>query len=204
MRPVEISEVKNIADYELARPELRPRMMALKDRRRVPLGPHLTFLFENRETVLYQVQEMMRIERIVKPEQIAHEVETYNELIPAAGQLSATLLVEFEDARERDRQLRQLVGLERHIWIEVGGKRVPARFDQRQMDDVRLSSVQYVKWQLDPEQVAAFPLQQAKVVLAGGPVAQGVRLIADHPNYQAQYELSAEQREELQRDLTAK
>jgi len=189
MRPVEISEVKNIAEYELVRPQLRPQMMALKDRRRVPLGPNLTFLFENRETVLYQVQEMMRIERIVLPEQIAHEVETYNDLIPAAGQLSASLLVEFDEPNERNRRLRQLLGLERHLWMEVGGKRIQASFDRRQIGEDRLSSVQYVKWQLDPEQVAAF--------------AQGARLIADHPKYQAEQELSAEQRQELGKDLIA-
>ena len=89
MRPIELSEIKNIADYELIRPALRPRMIALKDRRRISVGDHLTFLFENRETVLYQIQEMMRIERIVKPEEVAHEVATYNELIPGDGELSA-------------------------------------------------------------------------------------------------------------------
>jgi hypothetical protein len=187
MRPVEISEIRNIAEYELIRPELRPRMMALKDRRRIALGDHLTFLFENRETVLYQIQEMMRIERIVKPDEIAHELKTYNELIPAAGELSATLLVEYESPEERDVKLRELLGLEDHIWIEVGRQRSRARFDQRQIGTTRLSSVQYVKFPLSPEQVRQF--------------ASGAALIADHPKYQARHDLTPEQLRELEQDL---
>ena len=72
LQTLDISEIKNIADYELERPQWRPVVMALKDRRRIRVGDHLTFLFENRETVRYQIQEMMRIERIVKPQEIAH------------------------------------------------------------------------------------------------------------------------------------
>ena len=121
MQPVDISEIKNIADYEIERETLRPRVLALKERRRIRLGDHLTFLFENRETVRYQIQEMMRIERIVRPHDIAHEVATYNELIPAQGGLCASLLIEYETPAERDVKLRELLGLERHLWIEVSG-----------------------------------------------------------------------------------
>jgi len=123
MRPVKVSEVKNIAEYESLRPTWRPDIMALKQQRRVSLGEHFTLLFENRETVLYQIQEMMRIERIVKPEEIAHEVKTYNELIPGPGELSATLLIEYETAEERAVQLRALLDLECHIWLECAGRR---------------------------------------------------------------------------------
>ena len=109
MRPIQLSEIKNIAEYEIEREALRPRMIALKDRRRIAVGDHLTLLFENRETVRYQIQEMMRIERMVKPEEIRHEVETYNELIPPPGGLSASLLIEYATAGERDVKLRELV-----------------------------------------------------------------------------------------------
>ncbi len=102
MRPVTVAEIKNLAAYELEREHWRPWVMALKEKRRVRVGDHLTFLFENHETVRYQIQEMIRIERIVKPAEIAHEVETYNELIPGAGELSATLLIEYETPAERD------------------------------------------------------------------------------------------------------
>jgi hypothetical protein len=187
MRPIDVSEIKHIADYELMRPELRPRMIALKDRRRIRVGAHMTFLFENRETVLYQIQEMMRIERLQAPREIAHEVKTYNELIPAAGELSASLLIEYETAAERDLWLPALLGLEHHIWLETGGVRAPARFDDRQISAERISSVQYVKFPLTPEQVAVF--------------TQGARLLIDHPKYFAEHEFTTEQLRELAPDL---
>jgi hypothetical protein len=135
MRLVEIAEIKNIADYELERESWRPRIMALKDRRRIQVGGHMTFLFENRETVRYQVQEMMRIERIVRAQDVAHELETYNELIPGANELSASLLIEYVSQEERQIRLRELLGLERHVWLQIEGTapRVPARFDTRQI-----------------------------------------------------------------------
>jgi hypothetical protein len=186
MKPVELSEIKNIADYELERETLRPRMLALKDRRRVRVGNHLTFLFENRDTVRYQIQEMMRIERIVKPADIAHELATYNELIPAAGELSASLLIEYETPAERDVHLKELLGLDQHIWIEAGGERTRALFDRRQIGDTRLSSVQYVKFPLTPTQQAAWP--------------HGAKIIVDHPAYCAEQPLSPAQLEELGQD----
>jgi hypothetical protein len=101
MKPLEFSEIRHIADYEAERKSWRPEVMALKDRRRIRLGEHMTFLFENRETVRYQIQEMMRIERIVEPEAIRHELDTYNELIPGPNELSASLLIEYETPAER-------------------------------------------------------------------------------------------------------
>lgn len=187
MRPVEISEILSIADYEKERESIRPHMMALKDRRRIRVGGHLTFLFENRDTVRYQIQEMMRIERLAKPEEIAHEVETYNELIPEQGQLVATLLIEYETPAERDVHLKQLLGLEKHIWVEAGGERTPALFDDRQIGETRLSSVQYVKFSLTPKQMTAFP-QEAKLVI-------------DHPYYHFDYALNAGERAELAPDF---
>ena len=187
MRPIDVSEIKHNADYEILRAEWRPRMMALKDRRRVRVGGHMTFLFENRDTVRYQIQEMMRIEKLENPREIAHEVKTYNDLIPAPGELSACLLIEYESPAERDVWLRALLGLEHHIWLEAGGKRSLATFDDRQISSDRLSSVQYIKFPLSPEQVKAFP-REAKIVI-------------DHPKYQAEEKLSPEQLQELAADF---
>jgi hypothetical protein len=187
VKPVALSEIKHIADYEIERATLRPAMIVLKDRRRVRVGEHLTFLFENRDTVRYQVQEMMRIERIVKPSEIAHEVATYNELIPAAGELSATLLIEYETPAERDVHLRELLGLDRHIWMEVGGERARARFDERQIGNARLSSVQYLKFALTPKQCAAWAL--------------GAAIVTDHPHYQATRPLTEAELTELGADF---
>jgi hypothetical protein len=188
MKPVSTNEITSIADYELERPTLRPRMMDLKDRRRVRVGDHLTFLFENRETVRYQIQEMMRIERLSKPAEIRHEVETYNELIPGAGELSACLLIEYETPELRAVWLRKLLGLEDHVWLEVeGAGRAKARFDGRQIATDRISSVQYVKFPLTAEQAAAFP--------------RGARIVIDHPEYAAETALTAAQGAELRLDL---
>jgi len=188
MQPVDISEIKNIADYEIERETLRPRVLALKERRRIRLGDHLTFLFENRETVRYQIQEMMRIERIVRPHDIAHEVATYNELIPAQGGLCASLLIEYETPAERDVKLRELLGLESHLWIEVSGAgRTPAIFDERQIATDRISSVQYLKFHLTEAQQKNWQ--------------QGASLVSDHPHYPASRPLTTAELAELEADF---
>ncbi len=187
MQTIEISEIKNIAEYEAERETLRPAMIALKDRRRVRVGDHLTFLFENRETVRYQIQEMMRIERIVKPADIEHEIETYNELIPKKGELSASLLIEYETPQERDVELKRLLGLDRHIWLEAGGERTPAIFDGRQIGETRLSSVQYLKFRLTPGQMQRWN--------------EGAKIVVDHPHYRSERPLSASERAELAGDF---
>ena len=188
MKPVELSEIKSIADYELERSTLRSAMMALKNRRRIRVGDHLTFLFENRDTVRYQVQEMMRIERIEDLKAIRHEVDTYNELIPLPGEISATLLIEYDSPEERDVALRDLLDLESHVAVAVGDSPVSrARFDTRQISTTRLSAVQYVKFPLTPEQRARW--------------RQGVRLVVDHPKYSAETALTAAQSAELEADF---
>ncbi len=191
MRAIDISEIRNIADYELEREVWRPTVMALKDRRRIRVGDHLTFLFENRETVRYQIQEMMRIERIVKPEEVAHEVATYNELIPGENELSASLLIEFEADGERAVKLRELLGLERHVWLEVNNAppRARARFDPRQIATDKLSSVQYIRFPLSAAQARCF--------------RRGASIVVDHPRYSFVRPLSGEEIAELARDLNA-
>ena len=188
MKPVSAAEIKSIADYELERPLLRPRMMELKDRRRVRVGESLTFLFENRDTVRYQIQEMIRIERLEKPAEIRHEVETYNELIPGRNELSASLLIEYEKPEERDVWLRKLLGLEDHVWMEVeGAGRARASFDDRQISTGRISSVQYIKFPLSAEQAAAF--------------GRGASIVVDHPEYPARTPITGDQLAELLEDL---
>jgi hypothetical protein len=188
MKPLEFSEIRNIAEYELERPSLRQHIIAMKERRRIGVGDHLTLLFENRDTVRYQIQEMMRIERLVKPADIQHEIDTFNELLPGTNELSATLLVEYPTAEERDVKLRQLLGLENHLWLRVAGTALAkARFDTRQIATDRISSVQFVRFVLTPEQASHW--------------SQGATLIVDHPAYQAEHTLTAEQLSELAGDL---
>ena len=188
MQPVELSEIKSIADYEIARDTIRPAVLVLKDWRRIHVGGHLTLLFENRETVRYQIQEMMRIERIVRPADIAHEVKTYNELIPARGELCATLLIEYETPAERDVKLRELLGLENHLWLDVpGAGRTCAIFDARQIATDRISSVQYIRFRLSEAQMAGF--------------AAAAAIVSDHPAYLERRELTGTERAELAPDF---
>ena len=148
MKPVTLKEIMPFAQYEILRPRLRPLIIAEKERRRLAVGEHLSLLFENGQTVWYQVQEMVRSERISDEDAIRHEIDTYNELLPRPGELTATMLLEYADETQRDAALRALVGLERHLWIRIGDRREPARFDARQIATDRVSAVQFVRFPL--------------------------------------------------------
>jgi hypothetical protein len=147
MKPVLRSEILDYVTYDERREQLRPLAMAAKAARRVVLAEGvLTFLFENRDTMRYQVQEMIRAERIVKEADILHELATYNELLGGPGQLGCTLLIGIDDPAERARKLTEWLALPRHVYAELpDGTRVRATFDPRQVGDERLSSVQYLK-----------------------------------------------------------
>lgn len=182
MRKVERSDVRSIADYEEIRDEFRRSVLAQKADRRVHLGDHLTFLFENHDTILYQIQEMMRAEGIDDEEGIRHEIDTYNELLGDAGELGATLLVEIDDAEERDRLLRRWQNLPEALYLEASdGHRIPAVFDPRQVGVGRISSVQYLK----------FPLGDRVVRKIG----------CSHPDVHAEVDLNPRQVAALSGDL---
>jgi hypothetical protein len=188
MPPVAFEEIKNIAEYEIERETFRPLVLAAKELRRVRVGNHLTFLFENRDTVRYQVQEMMRIERIVREPDIRHEIATYNELISGPGELSASLLIEYDTPEERNVWLRDLLGLENHVWVQIGNlPPARARFDTRQIATDRISSVQYIKFLPGVEALKS--------------IRDGVRVFADHPKYNASTTLTSEQVNALATDV---
>ncbi|MGH7934669.1 MAG: DUF3501 family protein, partial [Candidatus Binataceae bacterium] len=133
--------------YEILRPLLRPLFMVEKDRHRLAVGDHITLLFENARTVWYQVQEMIRSERLIAENAIQYEIDTYNELLPRPGELAATMLLEY-DTPTRDAALRALVGFERNLFVCLDRRREPARFDSRQMSEERVSAVQFVRFPL--------------------------------------------------------
>lgn len=193
MEPVQLSEVLDYTEYERIRPEFRTRVLAEKELRRVAVGPDFTFLFENHLTLLYQVREMVRAEGIVKEDAIAHEVETYNELLPPGKGLAVTLLIEYTDPAERDIQLRRLVGMENHIKLVMEGlPEVKAKFDTRQMNDEKVSAVQYLQ----------FPLEAAHLEAWSGQARSGgIRIVVDHPNYSYDTVLSPQTAEAMERDL---
>jgi hypothetical protein len=147
MRAPTRAEILDLSTYERTRAELRPAVLEAKRRRRVHLGDRLTFLFENAATIRYQIQEMIRAERMVKEAEIAHELQTYGDLLGGPGELSATLLIEIPDPDERDRRLREWLDLLNQVYLKLeGGERVLPRFDARQVGTDRLSSVQYLKF----------------------------------------------------------
>lgn len=138
----------DIVDYQTWSDQRESRLEGIletKRTRRIHVGPHLTFLFENRDTIRWQVQEMMRVERIVRERDIQHELDTYNELLGKPGDLGCTLLIEIDDPADRDAKLTAWLDLPQHLYVELeDGTRVSAVYDDRQVGDRRLSSVQYL------------------------------------------------------------
>ncbi len=147
MSKLQREELLDFVSYNEQRDALRPRYMETKRVRRVEHGEALTFLFENRDTVYYQVQEMMRIEQIVREKDILHELHTYNELIGGPGELGCTLLIGIDSQERRDEKLGAWMALLEHIYLLLeDGTRVRGKWDERQVGDTRLSSVQYLKF----------------------------------------------------------
>lgn len=180
------------AEFLRRRDRLERDVVAAKEARRVALGPEMTFLFENRRTVLWQIQEMCRIEGIDRPDAVQHEIDTYAALLPGPRELSATLLVELLDEATRPARLRALVGIERHVRLEIDGVApVPARFDGGQTDGARISSVQFVRFTLDDAQLAALR-----------DLGRAAAFVCDHPAYAASARLSPAVRGALVEDLS--
>ena len=147
MRHVRRDEILDWESYGDVRDRVRERVLAEKAPRRVHLGEHLTLLFENPLTIRYQIQEMVRAERIVREADIQHEVDTYNEVLGGDGELGCTLLIEIEDPKQRDEKLHDWWELPERIYLlHEDGSRVYASFDARQRGDGRVSSVQYLKF----------------------------------------------------------
>ncbi len=159
-------------------------MFAEKAPRRVHIGEYLTLLFENHLTVRYQIQEMIRAERIVKEADIQHEIDTYNEVLGGEGEFGCTLLIEIDDPAVRDVKLKEWWRLPERMYLLLeDGTRIWATFDERQRGDNRVSSVQYMKFN----------------TIGRVPVAAGV----DLPTLQAETTLNGEQRQALREDLSS-
>lgn len=181
MKPVQRDEIVDYLTYTDTREATRASVLEAKRLRRILLGP-LCFLFENRETVKYQVQEMMRVERIVREKDIQHELTTYNELLGGPGQLGCSLLIGIPDEAERDAKLRAWLGLLPTLFAELpDGTRVRPTWDERQVGTDRLSSVQYLMFDLGGQT----------------PVAMG----CEHEGLPDRVALSDEQRAALTADL---
>jgi Protein of unknown function (DUF3501) len=179
--------------YAKARPEFRAKVMAHKKVRTVLLGDHVTLMFEDEMTMRYQVQEMLRVERIFEEAGIDDELGAYNPLIPDGSNWKATMLIQYPDVAERQQALAALIGIEDRVWVQVDGfPRVFAIADEdlERENDEKTASVHFLRFELDPAM---------KQALARGAL---LRMGADHPRYQASAEVAGPVRGSLLRDLS--
>jgi len=191
-RKITPADIIPYKDYAAKRTELRRNLIPRKKIRRVEVGPFATFYFENYDTMWLQVQEMLHIEKGGE-EQIAGELEAYNPLIPQGNELIATLMLEIEDAVQREKILKQLAGIEESVSFEIAGTRLkgtPTQYDDRTTPDGKTSSVHWVRFVFTPELKKQFADPNARLLLA-----------IEHPNYGHIAVISPETRAELAKDF---
>jgi hypothetical protein len=191
MKCVQRSEILGLAEYEQIRPHFRDRLIAEKKERRLAVGPVMTVVFENRDTVLMQVQEMLRTERITKESAIDHEILTYNELVPADDELSFCLFIEISQKEEREAMLEKLEGLEDFVAIEVDGERFAASGKREGVEPGRTTAVHYLKVKLSKEGAAALRAGQGAAVF-----------VVDHAGYSQRIPIAGVIKRQLQADLS--
>ena len=192
MRKLDRAALWTLERYAAERPAFRARVLAHKRARRVHLGPHATLLFEDLLTMRYQVQEMLRAERIFEPAEIEAEIAAYNPLIPDGANWKATLLFEYQDAAERRRALARMPGIEHRVWAEVTGQErlfAAANEDMERSTDAKTAAVHFLRFELGPDRVAA--------LRAGARLAMGI----DHDALPYRVEVADEVRDALLRDL---
>lgn len=191
MQKVTLDEIVGAERYEKTRDDFRRRIIALKKHRRLSVGDRITLVFENHETVLFQIQEMLCAERITDIDKIRFEVDTYNELIPGDGELSTTLLIEIPEQEQIRPELVKLIGLDKAVSLQIGQRfSIPGVFEGGRSTEDNLSAVQYVRFSLSPEARAVFRDEQEEV-----------RMVIAHPNYHAQVQLPATTRQSLVAEL---
>jgi DNA-directed RNA polymerase subunit K/omega len=193
MKPLVLGEIVDIDAYEPLRDAYRARVVAAKRARRMAVGDRVMLLFENRETVRFQVQEMLRVERIRAPEKVQHELDVYNELVPRDDELSATLMIEITEPGAIRAELDRMLGIDACVFLVLGDAanavRVRARFDSSQLEDDRISAVHYLRFPLSPEAITRLrdPAIAAQIaidhdhyrVVAALPHALRASLVAD-------------------------
>ena len=173
MRPLTAADLMSLERYARERPSVRARLIEHRRARSLAIGEHCTWSFEDRRTVQYQVQEMLRAERIFEPDGIAEELEVYNALVPDGSNLKATLLIEYPDADERTRRLSELRGFERRCWMRVEGFEpvfALADEDLERETEAKTSAVHFLRFEFSPPMIAA--------LRAGAALSAGVDLPA--------------------------
>ena len=191
MKKVERSEILPLGAYEEIRERFRNRMIAEKRSRRIELGDHMSLMFENHDTVLLQIQEMLRTERISDERGIAHEIETYNDLIAPSGSVGATHFIEYTDKAQRAIMLRKFSTLREHVHLEVDGQRTTATFATHHGEEPdRIPAVNYLTFAVGD---VAEQLRDASIPAS---------FVVTHSDYEQTVELPASLRQALANDLT--
>lgn len=159
MKQLTVQDLLTADEYERQRLDMRRGVIDLKQHRRLPLGELISVVFENRDTLLFQIQEMLRVERIFSPERIQEELKSYNEQIPASGELSATLFIEITDAAKVKEILDRFQGIDRgqSVGMRVGEQTVFGVFEQGRTKEDKISAVHYVRFQIPEPMKALFP-----------------------------------------------
>ena len=191
MKKVVLDDILGFSAYEKVREEFRREIIEKKKLRRVSVGQNISLVFENRDTVIFQIQEMLRAERITDLDKIREEIAVYNELIPNPGELSATLFIEIEDQTHLRDELLQFLGIDEAVLFKVGEQQIPGRFEEGRSKEDKISAVQYVRFPFGAAARQAF--------IAGAPA----EIVIDHPKYRASKVLSTAVQGSLAQDLAA-
>lgn len=191
MQKLTQQDLYSLETYARERPAFRARVLDHKKTRIVHIGEHITLVFEDRLTVQYQIQEMLRVERIFEPAGIAEELDAYNPLIPDGGNLKATMLIEYSDPDERARKLIELHGIERAVTLQVGDFPPVAAIadeDLERSTNTKTAAVHFLRFEPGPLQIAAFAKSE-------------IALAIDHPAYRARAVLAPTTRAALAHDF---
>ena len=194
MKGITLDDVIPYADYERQREEFRSRIIALKQRRRISVGPLITLVFENRETLRFQTQEMIRVEHILDPHKVQEELDVYNALLPGSGELSATLLIEITEQDRMKEWLDVFMGLDHGetVAIRAGTEQVFGQFEGGHSHETKISAVHFVRFRPTASMTAAFADLHVPVALT-----------VHHHEYHAEAPVPGSLREEWLSDLGA-
>ncbi|MFQ5683939.1 MAG: DUF3501 family protein [Candidatus Binatia bacterium] len=192
MKSVTPDDIMGPSAYAKVRDDLLRHIIELKKRRRVQIGDKVSLVFENRDTVIFQIQEMLRAEKITDLGRIKEEVAIYNSSIPAPGELSATLFLEIEEQGHLRQDLLKFLGIDESVYLKVGPHTIHGCFEEGRSKEDKISAVQYVKFPFRQEEIESFIDGKQSIVLQ-----------IDHPNYQANVTMAQETRESLTEDFSA-
>jgi hypothetical protein len=191
MRKVHLDDLMGLPSYERVCDQYRQEIIEYKKNRRLPIGDRISLVFENRKTMTFQIQEMIRTERITDLDKIKEEVDVYNSLIPNPSELSATLLIEIVDQTKIREELLKFLGIDEAVYLKIGEQHtIRATFEEGRSKEDKISAVQYVRFPLSPEAKKAF-------IEGRGEIA----VFIDHPHYKAQGKIWEEMRQSLAQDL---